>query len=190
MLAAWRDPDIAGYDLPAKNRGVVNGWCSAGGKGGAFGEDIWAKVKGKGNLTLCRRVNEVWLEDVVSWECVMRAVVFGLMVLVLPSLAQAERRCGWYINPTPANVLLEDADGLWRIGTQGGPSAPGFDDAYAGAFDDRREWVFTNGSYGYGCACVDGEFGAVGSEQVRRVTGFQALTLAQCLADPALPPAP
>jgi hypothetical protein len=60
-----------------------------------------------------------------------------LMIVVVPTLAQAERRCGWYHNPTPANVILEDADGQWWISQQGRAPTQGFLEAYTTAFDDR-----------------------------------------------------
>lgn len=37
----------------------------------------------------------------------------------------AERRCGWFENPTPVNATLTDRDGMWEIGTQGGYQAKG-----------------------------------------------------------------
>lgn len=60
-----------------------------------------------------------------------------------------ELRCGWFSNPTPANAWLEDRDGEWIIGTQGGHQAEG---DYP-EFKDE-EWVKTNINYGYGCACI------------------------------------
>ena len=31
-----------------------------------------------------------------------------------------ETRCGWFSNPTPANIWLYDREGEWTIGVQGG----------------------------------------------------------------------
>ena len=65
----------------------------------------------------------------------------------------SETRCGWLSNPTPANWWLDDADGSWTIGAQGGFQAVGID-----KIPDfpRSGWVVTNaGDHGYGCACMN-----------------------------------
>jgi hypothetical protein len=61
----------------------------------------------------------------------------------------SEARCGWFANPTPGNAWLDDADGLWTIGAQGGYQAEG-------DWPDFKpnQWIKTNGEYGYGCACM------------------------------------
>jgi hypothetical protein len=70
---------------------------------------------------------------------------------VIETESRAETRCGWVINPTPANWWLNDADGEWTIGVQGGYQASGAD-----LPDFGKQWVVTNGSsYGYGCACMN-----------------------------------
>ncbi len=64
---------------------------------------------------------------------------------------QFERRCGWFVNPTPANIWLYDKDGEWTIGVQGSyqiESEWGWPDF------KPKQWVKTNGNYGYGCACL------------------------------------
>jgi hypothetical protein len=81
------------------------------------------------------------------------ALFAAFLALVAPAQtpAGAERRCGWLANPTPANWWLTDRDGEWTLGAQGGYQAPGMD----GMPDmTTRGWVETNGSYGYGCACM------------------------------------
>src|SRR6266498_4371270 len=61
-----------------------------------------------------------------------------------------EMRCGWFSNPTPGNAWLNDQDGEWVIGVQGGHQAEGDWPDFK-----PRQWVVTNGeSYGYGCACM------------------------------------
>lgn len=90
-------------------------------------------------------------------------------------------RCGWFINPTPANVWLHDRDGEWIIGVQGAHQArgdwPNFKD---------QEWVrFGNGSYGYGCACLRVQ----ANNSTREITRIHAATvrpLAACRGDPAI----
>jgi hypothetical protein len=117
-----------------------------------------------------------------------------LITAVLAALpASAETRCGWYHNPTPANVILEDADGQWWISMQGGPPAPGFDDAYTRAFDDRLRLDYAGqvtDRYGYSCACAEGEFDVNGGQydNVISISRLTEIPLARCEQDPALPP--
>ena len=66
-----------------------------------------------------------------------------------PGVGQFETRCGWFSNPTPANASLSDRDGEWIIGVQGGYQAEGDWPAFG-----PKQWVETNGHYGYGCACL------------------------------------
>lgn len=92
-----------------------------------------------------------------------------------------ENRCGWYSNPTPGNHWLEDKDGEWIIGVQGGHQAEG---NYPPEFA-TSQWIATNGYYGYGCAClsvkVDKKEGLV-----LEVAGGKARPLSACQNDPAL----
>lgn len=122
----------------------------------------------------------------------MRLTPLALIALIIatPALAATETRCGWYNNPTPGNVFLKDADGFWWISQQGIRPAPGFDDAYTPAFDDRERVVTNTGSYGYSCACADGTFGPIGSMEVRAITRLKALPIAQCKDDPNLSDSP
>jgi len=124
-----------------------------------------------------------------------RTAVLGLALgLALPAqavLAKDVMRCGWYANPTPGNHWLTDRDATWTLSMQGGPEVPGWMDLPAGAFDFEGpgKWVATNGSYGYGCACVTGQFGSAAAGAVIRVTTLQSLPLSRCEADPNLPAA-
>lgn len=91
---------------------------------------------------------------------------FGLLILMLITFVngqsrkqnrvpvkQFETRCGWFDNPTPGNVWLNDKDGEWIIGIQGGHQVPGDGDWWPDF--KPNQWVLTNaGSYGYGCACM------------------------------------
>lgn len=92
-----------------------------------------------------------------------------------------ELRCGWYSNPTPGNHWLEDKDGEWILGVQGGHQAEG---DYPPEFT-ISQWMATNGFYGYGCAClsvkVDKKEGLV-----LEVAGAKAHPLSACQNDPAL----
>jgi hypothetical protein len=94
-----------------------------------------------------------------------------------PVPAKFETRCGWFINPTPANASLEDKDGEWIIAVQGGYQAEGDWPAFK-----PRQWVETNVHYGYGCACmrvkVDRE-----SRRVLEIKSAYARSLAACRRD-------
>jgi hypothetical protein len=94
--------------------------------------------------------------------------------------APAETRCGWFDNPTPANASLHDRDDQWIIGVQGGHQAEGDWPSFG-----PRQWVETNGHYGYGCACmsvrVDRESG-----RVLEILSARARPLSACRRDRAL----
>lgn len=98
-----------------------------------------------------------------------------------PASDKFELRCGWYANPTPGNHWLNDADGEWIIGVQGGHQAEG--ESFPEFRDDQ--WVKVNGSYGYGCGCI--------RARVDRKTGYVleireafAKPLSACENDPKL----
>ncbi|AXV15367.1 DUF4087 domain-containing protein [Neorhizobium sp. SOG26] len=102
----------------------------------------------------------------------------------LPSLAQAaETRCGWISNPTPRNWWLDDRDKTWVIMTQGP------DDQEPEGMDlipdiSEKEYVRTNGNYGYACACLSVE--TDGDERITSIISFRQLKLSQCRNDKAL----
>ncbi len=78
--------------------------------------------------------------------------LFSISIFLCEKSKASEERCGWFQNPTPANAWLKDKDGLWIIGVQGGHQAEGdWPD-----FEDK-DWIKTNGYYGYGCACLEVE---------------------------------
>ena len=91
--------------------------------------------------------------------------------------AKFETRCGWFVNPTPANAWLEDKDGEWIIAVQGGYQAEGDWPAFK-----PRQWVETNVHYGYGCACmrvkVDRE-----THKVLEIKSAYARSLSACRRD-------
>lgn len=62
-----------------------------------------------------------------------------------------EKRCGWLVNPTPANWSLVDHDGEWTMGDQGGYRASGIDELPDMSV---KGMVKTNGNHGYSCACL------------------------------------
>lgn len=114
--------------------------------------------------------------------------MFQMLIATLALLAQtqapvgAQRRCGWLSNPTPANYWLADRDGEWTLAAQGGYQAPGMDDL---PDMTTRGWVSTNGSYGYGCACL-----TVSTDRrtmrVTRIFSATPVPLRQCRADRSL----
>ncbi|MGJ7903596.1 DUF4087 domain-containing protein [Lysobacter sp. 1R34A] len=92
-----------------------------------------------------------------------------------------QNRCGWFINPTPANAWLEDRDGSWTIALQGGHQADGDWPEFA-----EKDFVHTNGaSYGYGCACMKVKADRK-TMTVLRIASAQSKPLAQCRRDPKL----
>ena len=91
-----------------------------------------------------------------------------------------ETRCGWFSNPTPANAWLQDRYGEWIIGTQGGHQADGDWPSFK-----SRQWVRTNGNYGYGCACMRVRVNKQ-THEVLEIKSSHARTLAQCRQDPSL----
>jgi hypothetical protein len=94
-------------------------------------------------------------------------------------VAQAPR-CGWIVNPTPANWWLVDRDGEWLIGAQGGYQAPGLDNI---PDLSEHDWVVTNGaSYGYGCACLHADVDRR-TKRITRIRDAKQKPLAACRAD-------
>ena len=83
------------------------------------------------------------------------AIMIGLLLTVTfvgarpNAIAASEMRCGWFSNPTPANASLFDRDAEWIVGVQGGHQAEGDWPSFG-----PKDWVKTNGNYGYGCACL------------------------------------
>lgn len=124
-----------------------------------------------------------------------RLIVFGCLLLAAvvsinghPELpvesapAQFETRCGWFSNPTPANIWLYDRGGEWTIGVQGGYQVEG---DWDWPKFRSRQWVRTNGNYGYGCAClqlrVDRE-----TRRVVEIKSARGRPLAACQKDQSL----
>jgi hypothetical protein len=128
----------------------------------------------------------------------LRAIPLTAVLLTAAPLAampaNAETRCGWYHNNTSANIYLQDADDLWVIFMQGIVSTPVAEDAYPPDFHDRIVMDYGGrivstqyAKHGFSCACVEGEFGEVGSGKVASIARFSAPPFAQCKDDPRLP---
>jgi hypothetical protein len=93
-----------------------------------------------------------------------------------------ETRCGWFVNPTPANIWLYDKDSEWTIGVQGGYQ---LEDERAWPTFKARQWVKTNGNYGYGCACMEVRVNKERHEVVE-IKSARARPLAACRRDRSL----
>ena len=106
----------------------------------------------------------------------------ALIAVTVPSYA-AEQRCGWLDNPTPGNWWLTDRDREWTIATQGDGNGEILD-----AVPDMsvKGWVKTNGSYGYGCACMT-VVTDLKAERIVRILAAKPVPLRQCRADRRLP---
>ena len=88
-------------------------------------------------------------------------------------------RCGWLVNPTPANWWLVDREGEWLLGAQGGYQAPGMDEM---PDMSARGWIATNGSYGRGCACLTVTTDAR-THRITRLLSGRPVPLRQCRGD-------
>lgn len=93
---------------------------------------------------------------------------------------RVETRCGWFENPTPGNAWLVDRDGEWDVGLQGGWQAEGDWPKFGG-----KDWVKTNGTYGYGCACMS-VIADKQNEKIIKIMKVSALPLAKCRSDKSL----
>lgn len=91
-----------------------------------------------------------------------------------------EKRCGWFINPTPANAWLIDRDGEWTIGVQGGYQAEGDWPAFS-----DKQWVETNVHYGYGCSCINAQIDHKTNDVVEIFSSY-ARPLSACRKDPKI----
>lgn len=122
-----------------------------------------------------------------------RAVVAVCLLLIPLALISAQpgtsteaaadelvKRCGWFSNPTPGNAWLDDKDGQWIIGAQGGHQAEGDWPEFK-----RGQWVRTNGNYGYGCACMQVR-ASNETREVLEIRNAYARPLSACRRDKSL----
>lgn len=111
----------------------------------------------------------------------MTLISFGLYLTPV-DLAIAgkgfEKRCGWFENPTPSNAWLNDREGQWIIGVQGGYQAQGDWPSF-----QPHQWVRTNAvSYGYGCACLQVKVNSK-SHKIIQIKSSKAQSLQVCRRD-------
>jgi len=95
----------------------------------------------------------------------------------------AETRCGWLQNPTPGNWWLNDSQGMWVMRSQGDEDGPPGMDIIPDI--SERDYVATNGSYGYACACMSVETDS-GEGKITEILSFRQLSLSKCENDAAL----
>ncbi len=117
--------------------------------------------------------------------------VFSIIAVLLLSIggiqsptAEAQDRfelhCGWFDNPTPSNTWLTDKFGEWTISIQGGYQAEGDWPEFS-----AKQWVETNGHYGYGCACINAKVNRR-DMKVIEIKSTYAKPLSACRKDKAL----
>jgi hypothetical protein len=118
-----------------------------------------------------------------------RVIAITLSLCSFTSVASAtERRCGWYMNPTPGNLLLADKEATWWITSQmqaNGPDAEGVTNN-APNFDSKQYVQTQNNGYGYGCACLIVET-KKSEHRITKVISGETLPLRQCRNDKSLP---
>ncbi len=95
-------------------------------------------------------------------------------------LSKPARLCGWWDNPTPGNVWLNDRSGRWTIAMQGMYEANGDWPAFK-----PGQQLPKGASHGYGCACITARVDQT-SRFVYSFTDAKALPPKVCRADPGL----
>lgn len=126
------------------------------------------------------------LHSIILGCLLLAAVVSARAHLRPPNLSassQFETRCGWFSNPTPANIWLYDGAGEWTIGVQGGYQIEGDWD-----WPDfkPRQWIVTNaGERGYGCACLEARVNKE-THEVLEIKSARAKPLSACRKDRSL----
>lgn len=122
----------------------------------------------------------------------MGAAAAALVLTTSTAAMAAERRCGWYVAPTPGNLWLVDRQATWTITSQGEADGTNAVNADKAPEFDPREFVETNvpgAGYGYGCACMTVETDAT-RQRITRVFAGDILPLRKCRADRSLPAPP
>lgn len=112
------------------------------------------------------------------------AFALATTMLIASAASAAENRCGWIVNPTPGNYWLDDREGSWTIMTQGSDiEAKG-----AEKMPDfsAKEFVRTNGYYGYACTCMSVDLDKA-EKRITEIHSVKQLALAKCKNDKKLP---
>ena len=103
-------------------------------------------------------------------------------ISVTSESADFENRCGWFANPTPGNIWLYDRDDEWTIGVQGGHQV---EKDWDWPVFKPGQWVKTNNTYGYGCACLELKVDKE-TKDVTEIKTARARPLTACRQDAAL----
>lgn len=100
--------------------------------------------------------------------------------LDVSKMSKATRLCGWWDNPTPGNVWLNDRSGQWTIAMQGMYEANGVWPEFK-----PGQQLPKDAPHGYGCACITARVDQT-SRFVYSFTDAKALSPKVCRADPGL----
>jgi hypothetical protein len=131
------------------------------------------------------------MKAVIMKVGLVHAGVTAAMLVALSGVSPAkalDQRCGWYMNPTPGNLLLFDKDDHWWITSQmqgNGPDAEGSDDK-APRFDSKQYVQTQPNGYGYGCACLNVDADAK-NHRITKVYSGRTIPIAKCKGDKTLP---
>jgi hypothetical protein len=110
-----------------------------------------------------------------------RLILLSALLATSAAAQSAERRCGWFTNPTPANWYLIDREGEWTIGEQGRYQIP--DKSWDVMPDmESQGWLKTNVHYGYGCACMKVRTDRK-TMRILEILSAKPVPLQQCRAD-------
>lgn len=113
----------------------------------------------------------------------LKTLLAAAVIIGAAAPALAENRCGWIQNPTPGNWSLSDGDGTWVIMSQGaGDEPPGMENI---PDISERQYVRTNGNYGYACACMEVDTNW-DEGRITEIYSFRQLSLSKCNNDSAL----
>ena len=113
-------------------------------------------------------------------SAVLSCFISQSAVAAEPRQRKPQLRCGWFSNPTPGNARLVDRGAEWVVGIQGGHQAKGDWPEFR-----KGEWVRSNRSYGYDCACLN-VIADRESLEVKRILSARPRPLEACKKDPAL----
>ncbi len=110
-----------------------------------------------------------------------------LTTFMTASLMAKEYRCGWLLNPTPANFYFIDKEGEWGISEQGIRS-PLSDQSWDNMPESNdNEFVRTNVHYGFSCVCLNVRTNKKNHTILEIYKKSKSLLLKKCLEDKELP---
>lgn len=112
--------------------------------------------------------------------------VFLSTFMTAPLIAK-EYRCGWLLNPTPANFYFIDKEGEWGLSEQG-MSSPLSDQSWDNMPESNdNEFVRINGNYGFSCVCLNVKTNKKNRRILEIYKKSKSLLLKRCLEDRELP---